>query len=323
MVSLLLSKRRTEQRYARLREIESMDVGTHYTRIWYLAMGTEFPWDYSLSGALGFYNSIAPRGIADILVRTGELTGNTRRRMEHHGAISLEIARRGCREPSGKAAVRQLNRIHHNAIKSISTHGHEFTITNEMYLFVLATSMLTQMRWVDRHGWRPLSEQERKAACLHFREQGKNMGMTGIPESYDEFVRLHDDYVDTHVHYSPEAEKLYRATQDVIIGPLVGWLPARLTTIGTRVARAVVPALLTPHLRRAFGVATPSPLLRAAVRLAIKARSAYVRRTPPRQHPIYPDPLPTTDFPQADYEWAQLGPSHSGSATPGCGIRPA
>jgi ER-bound oxygenase mpaB/B'/Rubber oxygenase, catalytic domain len=306
--------KRREERYARLREIQSMDLEESASHIWWLDMGYEFPWDFSVAGALAFSNSVAPPHMAALLVRTGELTENTQRRMEHFALISLEMVRRGFKDPRGKAAVRQMNRIHKNAVKHISDGNQQWSISNDEYLFVLATSMLVQARWVDRYGWRPLSEQERNAACLHMREQGEHMGLKDIPGSYEEFARFHDDYVEANFRYSPEAETLWRILRNTVIEPMAGWLPERLRPLGRRVAEAALPALLTPHMRKAFGVRKPSRVLCLAVDAAIKARSAYVRRQSPRTEPAYPDPLPTPSFPNGEYEIEKLGPAHTTGA---------
>ncbi|MFD7322435.1 oxygenase MpaB family protein [Streptomyces sp. NPDC059875] len=308
------TKRRAEPRYARLKQIESMDVNEKYSHIWWLGIGYEYPWDFSVAGALAFANSVAPPHMAALLVRTGEITENTQRRMEHFGLIAMQMVRHGFKDDRGKAAVRQMNRIHKNAVKHISDENKQWSISNEDYLFVLATSMLGPVRWVDRYAWRPTSRQEKVAAYLHIKEQGELMGLKDMPGSYQEMARFHDDYVEAHFAYSPEAEKLWRALEPTVVEPMVGHVPERWRPTARRLAKAGMPALLGPHMRRAFGVREPSRLLCLAVDAAIKARSAYVRRQPPRTEAAYPDPLPTPSFPKADYRIEDLGPAHTTGA---------
>lgn len=309
--------KRHEARYARLREIQKMDVEESCSHIWWLDMGYEFPWDYSIAGALAFANSVAPPHMAALLVRTGELTENTQRRMEHFALISLEMVRRGFKDERGRAAVRQMNRIHKNAVKHISDDNEQWSIHNDEYLFTLATSMLIQARWVDRYGWRPLSEQEHLAGYLHMKQQGQHMGLKDLPGSYEEFARFHDEYVEANLRYSPEAETLWSILRPTVTEPMAGWLPERLRPLGRRLAEAAVPALLSPHMRTAFGVRTPSRLLCLLVDAAIRLRSAWVRRQPPRTEPAYPDPLPTPGFPTGEYEIENLGPAHTAGAQAG------
>jgi hypothetical protein len=307
--------RRDDERYARLREIEAMDLEESCSRIWWLDMGYEFPWDFSVAGAIAFANSVAPPHMAALLVRTGELTENFERRMEHFALISLEMVRRGFRDPRGRAAVRQMNRIHKNAVKHISDENERWTIHNDEYLFTLATSTLIQARWVDRYGWRKLSRQEHLAGYLHMREQGEHMGLKNVPQTYEEFVRFHDRFVEENFRYSEEAAKLWEVLRPTVTGPMVGWLPERWQPLGLRLAEVAVPALITPHMRKAFGVREPSRLIRLAVNAALRLRAAYVRRQPPRTEAAYPDPLPTPSFPDGKFEMEKLGPVHTTGGT--------
>jgi hypothetical protein len=62
--------------------------------------------------------------------------------------------------------------------------------------------------------------------------------------------------------------------------PLHSFLPAP-------VSRLLVFCLLEDHLLDAFGYRRPSRAARFVVRLALRARSAYLRHRPPRLSPAY------------------------------------
>ncbi|CAM4011335.1 oxygenase MpaB family protein [Kibdelosporangium persicum] len=300
-----------KERYSRLREIESMDVAESCSRIWLLDMAYEFPWEWQIAGSIAFYASFAPARLAELLVRTGELTGNTEKRLEDTSILMWETFRHGVRGKEGKAAVRQLNRIHRNAVRHISDEHRQWRITNEDYLFVLATTMLTTIRCARRITWRPLSDKEITAAYLHFREIGEVMGLKQIPQTYAEMAQFHDGYVAKHVRYSAEAERLYLATRGMIVDVLTGWMPKRLAGAGQRLALAGLPALLPKELRTAFGVPDPSPALSAVVNTVFRLRAAFVRRMSPRTESAMPDRFPTEKFPDADYRMDQIGPAHT------------
>lgn len=300
-----------------MRRSHELDVTESYTEIWWSLMAYEFPWDYAMAGALAYYNSMAPPNLAEILSRTGELIENPQQRDEHFGILALEMSRRGPRHPKGKAAIRRMNQIHRNAIKHINQGGRKrYSISNEEYLFVLATSMVVQVRWVERYGWRRLGAHEYEAAYLHFRHQGELMGLKDIPGSFSEFARFHDEYIKANFAYSPQAAALFQANQDMVLNVLLERMPQWALPLGRRCARGLIPALLAPHQRKAFGVRTPSALLRFAVHLAIKARSSYVRSLPPREEPAYPDPFPTPTFPDGEYELDRVGPAHTTGVCP-------
>nr|WP_042188988.1 oxygenase MpaB family protein [Kibdelosporangium sp. MJ126-NF4]CEL18583.1 hypothetical protein [Kibdelosporangium sp. MJ126-NF4]CTQ98067.1 hypothetical protein [Kibdelosporangium sp. MJ126-NF4] len=304
-----------EQRYARRRAIEAMDVHESCSDIWLQDMAYEFPWEWQVAGSVAFYASFAPVRLAELLVRTRELTENTEKRLEDTSILMWETFRHGVRGPEGKAAVRQLNRIHRNAVRHISDEHRTWEITGEDYLFVLATTFLTTIRVAQRITWRPLIDQERTGAYLHFREIGEVMGLKDIPRTYADMARFHDDYAARHIRYSPEARRLYLATRDMIVDVLTMWLPERspawFAGLMRRIAVSVLPAIVPKVLRTAFGMRDPSPLLSVAVGAAMRVRGAVVRRMSPRTEPAIPDRFPTEEFPDGDYRIDQIGPTHT------------
>ena len=305
--------RRDARRYERLREIEDMDVTEEHSAIWVLDMAYEFPWDMQVGGSVGFYYSLAPPRMARLLARTGELTDNTQRRLDDTNILMWETFRNGFAGERGREAVRQMNRVHRNAVRHVNDRDGEghWSIANDEYLFVLAAIMVNMIRAVDRHGWRPFSRTEREAACLHFRSMGEHMGIKDVPETYEEFEVFHDDYVRDHVEYSPEAARLWQATQGVLVEVLVAWLPPRLHGWASRAVRPALPAILGPDLCRAFGLPAPSRLMTRTVDTVRRLRSLYVRWSAPRQEPAIPDRMPTERFPEGDYEFPDVGPDHS------------
>jgi acyl carrier protein len=299
------------KRYERLRLIEQMDPEENYHEIWVLDLLYEFPWDLDIGNWLAFYNTITPPDDARMLARTGEMVYDTQRRLDHMASLMWEMNRNGFAHPRGKAAVRQMNRIHKNSVTHVNADGGHWDITNDQYLYVLATTMLTPQRWLDRYGWRPVSPQERRAAVLFIRDFGQHMGLKNIPETYEEFERFHDEYEATHVTYTREAARLWQATRGRLVDRLVGWLPPRLRRLCAPVAKRVLPVLLSDAQRRAFGLRTPSAPWREAVYMGLRARALYVRLSGPRTGPATSDRLPTWTYPAGEYEIAKVGPTHS------------
>lgn len=314
---------RLKERYQRLRAIEQIDPEKDYLEIWLLDLLYEFPWDFDIGQWLAFYNTITPPDDARMLMRTGDLVRDPQLRLDHMATLMWEMYRNGFSDPRGKAAVRQMNRIHKNSVNYVNAAGEQWKISDDQYLFVLATTLLTQQRWLDRYGWRPVHPRERRAAVLYYREFGHHMGLKGIPETYEEFERFHDEYEAKHVTYTPEAARLWRATESKLIERLVFWVPLRLRRGCAPIAKRVLPVLLSDAQRRAFGLRTPSPLWRRAVHLGLKIRAAYVRLSKPRTEPAYPDRLPTGTYPVADYEITEIGPAHSVKQADGGTVQPA
>ena len=70
-------------------------------------------------------------------------------------------------------------------------HG-AYTISNDDMRYVLSTFVVVPSRWIERFGWRPLTETERRASANHYRELGRHMNIKDSPRTYQEF----DQYLD-------------------------------------------------------------------------------------------------------------------------------
>lgn len=288
-----------------------MDPARDYHKIWATDFLYEFPWDTDISLWLGFYNTITPPNEAKLLVRTGEFLERSQQRLDEQATLMWEMTRHGFADSRGTAAMRQMNRIHKNAVKHISVDGEQWSIGNQQYLFALASTLVFPQRWLDQHGWRRVSPTERRAAVLFYREFGQHMGLKDIPETYEEFERFLDDYEAAHIVYSPEAARLWAATRQRLAQRLVFWLPPRLWRWAMPIGERIMPVLLTDTQRRAFGVDTPSRPWRATVHAGLRFRAWLMRRARPRVEPAYPERMPSFTYPAADYEVAEMGPEHS------------
>ena len=83
------------------------------------------------------------------------------------------------------------------------------------------------IRWIDDFGWRPMSEIERVASAHYYRELGRHMGIRDIPETWQEFARLLDDYEREHFAFDAGG----RARRGVDDGPARD-LPAQRQAAG-------------------------------------------------------------------------------------------
>lgn len=299
------------ERTQRLREIEKLDPERDFHKIWVLDFLYEFPWDLDIGQWLAFYSTLTSPDDAKLLVRTGDMVEHTQRRLDHMATLMWEMSRNGFADARGKAAARQMNRIHKNSVKHLNSTGGQWDISNDQYMFVLAATLVVPQRWLDRYGWRPVSPKERRAAVNFYRAFGQHMGLKDIPETYEEFERFFDAYEKTHVVHSPEARQLWEATRGKLVERLTIWLPPVLRRRCEPLAERMLPVLLSDAQRRAFGIPAPSSLWRTAVHTGFKARARYVRNSRPRTEPAATDRLPTRTFPTADYEITEVGPDHS------------
>jgi hypothetical protein len=68
--------------------------------------------------------------------------------------------------------------------------------------YVLAALLVVPARWLERYGWRGVTEHERRAAYLYYRELGRRMGVKDWPDSFEEVCAFLDEYEGRHFAYS-------------------------------------------------------------------------------------------------------------------------
>nr|WP_211339820.1 oxygenase MpaB family protein [Solirubrobacter pauli] len=250
------------------REIARMDPAADYAEIYRLLGAHEFPWDLTQSLGLALYRTYAVPTIGELLSRTGEFERRTHKRYADTGLILEAVIQHGFGSPTGRAALRRMNQM----------HG-AYAISNEDMRYVLSTFVVVPTRWIARFGYRPLSEVERVASTNYYRELGRHMNIKAIPETYDAFATLLDEYEREHFAFSPGG----RAVSDATLRLLVGFYPRPLREL----LRRVTLTLLDDPLRAAFRYPDPGARARALAVGGLRARAALIRRLPARREPLY------------------------------------
>jgi hypothetical protein len=250
----------------RLEEIATLDPERDAQRIVYVDACLEFPWDTQRSLELAFYRTYAVPSIAELLASTGEFTERAQKRYDDTQILISAFCELGYDNDLGRRAIRRMNKIHGR-----------FAIANDDFLYVLSTMVLEPIRWNARFGWRPLLEAEKLATFFFWREVGKRMAITHLPDSYEDLERFNVDFERERFAYSDAGHRVAAATRDMFLG----WFPA----LPQRVGRPLVYALLDEPLLDALGFPHPSRRLRALVEAAVRARSGVARALPPRRRP--------------------------------------
>ena len=174
------------------RRIKELDPATDFHEI-YRILGTyEFPWDMYQSLGFALYRTYAVPSIGRLLAQTGELTNHTQRRYDDTVIVLDAILQHGLASETGRTALRRMNQMHE-----------AYDISNDDKLYVLCTFVVVPTRWLDRYGWRPLTEAERTASANYYRELGQHMGIKGIPVTHQEFAVFLDRYEENHFGYRP------------------------------------------------------------------------------------------------------------------------
>ncbi|MFD7767402.1 oxygenase MpaB family protein [Streptomyces sp. NPDC059787] len=250
-------------RYSRLRRIQQMDPQRDFEQIYRWIVHYEFPRDYLHGTSVAFLRDFGVPRVSRLLDRTQEFERAGQKRYDDTVLITYEMVREGMDSEHGRAAARHLNRIHGR-----------YRIPNEDFLYVLATTVVGPKRWIDRFGWRRLSEQETESLALVGRRMGEMMGISGVPGTYAAFERLHDDYEREMYAYDPANRRVAAATLRI----LASWYPAPLR----RPASRIVLGVLDEPLLTALGFRPEPRWVRAAVHRGFRVRAALIRLLPGR-----------------------------------------
>ena len=106
----------------------------------------DYPWDMVQALSFALFRTYAVPSIGGLLDRTGEFTGRTQKRYDDTALLLEEVQQHGLESDRGRDAVRRVNRMHAM-----------FDISNDDMRYVLATFVVVPKRWIDDHGFRPLT----------------------------------------------------------------------------------------------------------------------------------------------------------------------
>ncbi|GIJ30321.1 peptidase [Micromonospora qiuiae] len=279
-------------RYVNLARTRTLDPERDYLAIYQTMLRYEFPWDMKLGLNLAFNRSFSIPTIAAVHTATGELTERTQKRLDDTGLLMYEMVLNGFDHRRGRDALRRINQIHR-----------PYDIGNDDYRYVLGCLVVIPTRWLQRYGWRQPCCHERQATHLFYRELGRRMSITDIPDSYEDFETWFDAHDAVHLQPNDDAAAIERATRILMLSRI----PTPLAPLGN----ALVSAIYDAPLRRAMRVETPAWPVRAGLHLALKTRSRLQRWFgAPRTTPLFADGINTKTYPNG-YDISQLGPQQA------------
>jgi hypothetical protein len=281
------------------RRIEELDPERDFAEIYRLLFTYEFPWDMNQALSFALFRTYAVPSIGGLLARTGEFTGRPQKRYDDTVLILDAVLEHGTASEEGRAAVRRMNQMHRS-----------YAIGNDDLRYVLATFVVTPIRWLDDFGWRRMTETERIASAHYYRDLGRHMGIRDIPATWQGFARHMDAYERAHFGFDAGGRDVAEST----LALLATFPPHH--RIPSALDRQFSLALMDGPLLDAFGFRRPSPVLRALVRGGLRARGRVVRFLPPRTQPYFARQMPQIRSYPDGYEVARLGTFPSGCPEP-------
>lgn len=221
------------------KELEILDPVYDHQRMVQLLAGYEFPFDIVRALELALFHTYASPSISSLLQKTGEFVKRGQKRYDDTSILIAQFMQEGYNSELGQRAIDRMNKI----------HGH-YPIPNEDYLLVLATFVIYPIDWMEKYGWRKMTPNEEKALFSFFREVGKRMNLTDIPETLAELRAFADRYENRHFRYTESN----RAIADATVRIVENWFPKPLRPM----VKPVFAALINEKLREAFGYRKPS-----------------------------------------------------------------
>ncbi|KAJ3146345.1 hypothetical protein HK101_002341, partial [Irineochytrium annulatum] len=134
-----------------------------------------------------------------------------------------------------------------------------FRLTPEEQVYVIAVLAVEPCRWVDRYGYRRLSEREKEATVTVWRDLGYRMGITNIPPTYNSLSSYLDAYEHLHAQPHPTSSTLAHEGIDRLIRAC---LPVVLTERLMPLARELARCLVDENTRKCLRLPEPHPVAR-------------------------------------------------------------
>ncbi|QDK80088.1 DUF2236 domain-containing protein [Spirosoma sp. KCTC 42546] len=220
-------------------ELQTLDPVRDHQRMVHLLTAYEFPFDMTRALELALFHTYASPRVSGLLARTGEFEHHGQKRYDDTSRLISEFMESGYDSDKGQRAIAHMNTI----------HGH-YRIDNTDFLFVLATFVFYPIDWLNRFGWRKLTAAEERALFYFFREVGKRMNLSDLPETLADLRAFTDAYEDKHFRYTESNRKIADATVKIV----QGWFPQFLHPL----VQPTFAALISDKLRLAFGYQRPA-----------------------------------------------------------------
>jgi len=257
--------------------INHLDPSKDYEQIVRLLINVIFPWDIERALEFALYRTYAIPAISGLLFATGEFTKSPRKRYDDTELLLSEIVENGFDSDAGKASIQRINDMHSH-----------YSIHNDDFLYVLSTFIYEPIRWLDKFGWRALTQIEKQALFYYYIQLGKHMQIKNLPTHFDVFEKFNRDYEQQHFSYAQSNAVIAETTGDLFLG---FYLPKPLWFLG----KPFIYALLDKPLLDAFHFPQQSQLIRNLTKNLLVMRAKLLKILPKnsKEKPITAHKRPT------------------------------
>jgi hypothetical protein len=278
------------ERAQRSTDLSQMDPSTDWHEIYRRLTLWELPSEARFGFQLAFYRPFAVPRMAAVLESTGHFRRDTTRRAYDTGLVMHEIIWGGVDSERGERMVRLMNALHRRP----DIHAEDMT-------YILNALIVVPTRFMNRYGWRKVTDSEQTATWRFYHVLGERMGIACRPSSYGDAERWLVQYEARHLQPSPEGTALTAA----VLRTLRDRLPRLARPFAAQITSALVG---DPAVSRALSLPPPNSALCRVLEVGAGGRRLFERlRPPPRQPSFWPGRPAGAVYPQG-YTLDQLGP---------------
>jgi hypothetical protein len=226
---------------------------------------SEFPFLSTTSLQLGLFKTYAIPSISKILAGTKEFELYPGKRYDDTDLLlqelvscpSFAIPNEGSMSRS-EIALKRLNHIH-----SI------YPINNGDMIYTLCVFILEPIRWIQKYGWRSMTENEAMAIFETWRHVGIQMGIKDIPLGMKELCRFYEEYEQEHIEFNTKNAIVAQHTMTLFL--------TNVPFFARPLVQHVLEALLSPKVNDAFGFDPPNTKTKWVLDLIFRFRKFLVR----------------------------------------------
>ena len=273
------SFRKTTKTYsAYLHDPYSLDYQTAH-HIMRRVMLYETPFMYAFGTQWALLKTYTVASGTELLVQTRQLTSPSTvgKRAEDTSIILTEFLVGSIDSDRGSKALAKMNWLHRR-------YGTK--IKQPELLHTLAMFVLEPIRWLAKYEWRPLTELEKVAIFVYWKEIGNRMGIKNIPDSLEELEAWTEVYEETNVYFTENNKRCADATMGLFLRNVSMFLRG--------FAQHAAVSLFEEKSRLALGYEAPPRWIAGLIATFFQARKFAIRHLfLPRLHEL--DPLAKPD----------------------------
>ncbi|KAH7390522.1 hypothetical protein BKA66DRAFT_413863 [Pyrenochaeta sp. MPI-SDFR-AT-0127] len=196
----------------------------------------EFPFMIGFSTQWALIKSYGVPSGTQLLVDTRQLASpkNVGKRAEDTGLILGEILINGVDSERGSTALAKMNWLHRR-------YGSK--ILNRDMISTLCLFVLEPIHWIEKYEWRALTEVEKTAFFIYWREIGSRMGITDMPCTLPDLETWNEQFLAENVYYADSNKivadttlELYSRDLQKPLRPVLNNIASALVDERTRVA---------------------------------------------------------------------------------------